>query len=169
MWEVYLGDSKRLVSLSFRLDIAADQQPDLRTLAVILELYSRLNERSEAFILDGTMMPMPILRTVVNPNFPFLISMNRRTTPLPRLDGIAQENQLTPHLYLTLLRLVQSSQLGVDEVQCLIRHHLVCPPRVHLVLWVDHVLIDLDETRQSKIRVRLLDYLSRLLPIYRNA
>jgi len=95
--------------------------------------------------------------------------MNRRTTLLPLLDGIVQENQLTPHLYLTLLRLVQSSQLGVDEVRCLPRHHLVCRLLDHLVLWVDHVLIDLDEIRQFKIRVRWLDYSSRLLPSYRNA
>jgi len=136
---------------------------------VILELYSRLNERSEASILDGTMMPMPILRTVVSRNFPFSISTNRKTRPLPLLDGIVQESQFTHHLYLILPRLVLSSQLGVDEVRCLPRHHLACHLLVHLVLWVDHVLIDLDEIRQSKIQVRLLDYSSRLLPSYRNA
>jgi hypothetical protein len=172
--EKYVGSLPRRLKAAGKLlnsciDLNSDQQLGLRTLVATLELYSRLNERSVVSTLAGTMMPMPILR-MGSRNFLSSIWTTLKTGPSALLDdAIVKESQSIHHLYPTLPRLVQSSQSEVDEVQCLPRHHLVLHLLVHRVLWVVHALIDLAGTRQYKIRVRLLDYSSRLLPSCPNA
>jgi hypothetical protein len=171
--EKYVGSLPRRLKAAGKLTtshskIVADQQPASKTLAATSGLYSRSSARSVASILAGTMMPMPILR-MGSRNFLSSIWTTLKTRPLALLDdAIVKENQFIHHLYPTLPRLVQSSQSEVDEVRCLPHHHLVFRLLVHQVLWIDHALIDLDGTRLYKIRVRLLDYSSRLLPSCRN-
>lgn len=135
---------------------------------MILELFSRLSEKSEASILAGTMMPMPTLRMMVNRNSPFWTSTSLTTTPLPRLGVTVPVSQYIRHRYPIPPHLDVSNLSGVEEVQCPPRLHLVYHPSVHLVPPVDPGPIGRDAIRLFKIRVHLLDCSSRPLPTYRH-